>query len=148
MLTTNHQLIQTYISNSFSTKTTPLLLENKTMLASFFSKSARPYRTMKTSQQIRWATKKAGGSTKNGRDSNPKFLGVKKYGNEQVQAGAIIVRQRGMKYRYDPDTCHIGKDHTIMAKIPGWVRFEKDSRKRQVVSILTEPLRNSRGNAL
>ena len=102
---------------------------------------------MQATKHIRWATKKAGGSTKNGRDSNPKFLGVKKFGNEFVKAGAIIIRQRGMKYRFDPATCHIGKDHTIMARIPGWVRFEKDARKRQVVSVLTEPMLNARGVA-
>jgi|TARA_B110000090_G_scaffold188077_1_gene218012 large subunit ribosomal protein L27 len=118
------------------------------MLASFLSKVPSSFKFINTTQQIRWATKKAGGSTKNGRDSNPKFLGVKVFGNEKVKAGAIIVRQRGMKYRFDPVTCHMGKDHTIMARIPGWVRFDKDDRKRQVISVLTEPMKNAQGHAL
>jgi large subunit ribosomal protein L27 len=118
------------------------------MLASFLSKVPSSFKSITTTQQIRWATKKAGGSTKNGRDSNPKFLGVKVFGNEKVKAGAIIVRQRGMKYRFDPVTCHMGKDHTIMARIPGWVRFDKDDRKRQVISVLTEPMKNAQGHAL
>jgi large subunit ribosomal protein L27 len=98
--------------------------------------------------QIRFATKKAGGSTKNGRDSKPKMLGVKKFGNEKVTAGAILIRQRGKKYRCCPNgTTFMAKDHTIHAKSDGWVRFEKDDRKRQVVSILEAPLVNEAGHA-
>lgn len=81
------------------------------------------------------AHKKAGGSTRNGRDSNPKFLGVKKFGGESVIPGNIIIRQRGTN-------CHpgagvgIGKDHTIYALIAGKVVFaRKGPHKRKFVSV-------------
>ena len=68
------------------------------------------------------AQKKGGGSTRNGRDSNPKMLGVKAFGGEQVSAGAIIVRQRGT--RFHPGTnVGIGKDHTLFALTGGAVSF-------------------------
>ena len=70
------------------------------------------------------AHKKAGGSTRNGRDSNPKFLGVKKYGGQSVIAGNIIVRQRGTKFRPGLNV-GIGKDDTIFSKVVGQVRFTK-----------------------
>jgi large subunit ribosomal protein L27 len=114
------------------------------MFALLVSKSTRSAARSPSSTflaQVRWATKKAGGSTKNGRDSNPKFLGVKRFGNEKVTAGSIIVRQRGQKYRACPKgTTFMGRDHTIHAKSDGFVRFDKDHRKRQVVSILSEAL--------
>ena len=119
------------------------------MFAAFVSHASRSSFSAKSiaeavKPQIRWATKKAGGSTKNGRDSNPKFLGVKKFGNELVTAGAIIIRQRGMKFRPCPKgTTFMGRDHTIHAKSNGWVRFEKDARKRQVVSILPQEYVNN-----
>ncbi|AEC06555.1 putative ribosomal protein L27 [Arabidopsis thaliana] len=72
----------------------------------------------------RWATKKTAGSTKNGRDSNPKFLGVKKFGGESVIPGNIIVRQRGTRF-HPGDYVGIGKDHTLFALKEGRVRFEK-----------------------
>ena len=68
------------------------------------------------------AHKKAGGSTRNGRDSNPKYLGVKRYGGEIILAGNIIVRQRGTQFR--PGTnVGIGRDHTLYAKADGRVKF-------------------------
>ena len=70
------------------------------------------------------AHKKAGGSTRNGRDSNPKFLGVKTYGGQKVTAGSIIVRQRGTKF-HPGKNVGIGKDHTLFAKCAGEVAFEK-----------------------
>ena len=81
------------------------------------------------------AQKKGGGSTRNGRDSQPKMLGVKAFGGQQLQAGAIIVRQRGTKFH--PGTnVGIGKDHTLFALIDGQVKFAvKGPRNRQTVSI-------------
>ncbi|XP_010492348.1 PREDICTED: uncharacterized protein LOC104769764 [Camelina sativa] len=73
----------------------------------------------------RWATKKTAGSTKNGRDSNPKFLGVKKFGGESVIPGNIIVRQRGTRF-HPGDYVGIGRDHTLFALKEGRVRFEKN----------------------
>ncbi|XP_078442606.1 uncharacterized protein LOC144712255 [Wolffia australiana] len=73
---------------------------------------------------MRWATKKTAGSTKNGRDSNPKFLGVKKYGGERVIPGNIIVRQRGTRF-HPGDYVGMGKDHTLYALKEGQVRFER-----------------------
>ncbi|CAN6478222.1 unnamed protein product [Victoria cruziana] len=72
----------------------------------------------------RWATKKTAGSTKNGRDSLPKNLGVKKFGGEKVIPGNIIVRQRGTRF-HPGDYVGMGKDHTLFALKEGRVRFEK-----------------------
>ena len=69
------------------------------------------------------ATKKAGGSTKNGRDSNPKMLGVKIYGGQSVTAGNIIVRQRGTEFHAGQNVC-MGRDHTLFATADGVVKFE------------------------
>jgi large subunit ribosomal protein L27 len=80
------------------------------------------------------AHKKAGGSSRNGRDSNPKMLGVKRYGGEQVLAGNILVRQRGTK-------CHpgsnvgMGRDHTLFAKIDGVVEFRRRKDDRVFISV-------------
>ena len=80
------------------------------------------------------AHKKAGGSTRNGRDSNPKMLGVKRYGGEKVISGNVLVRQRGTK-------CHpganvgMGRDHTLFAKIDGVVEFRRRRDDRVFVSI-------------
>jgi len=81
------------------------------------------------------AQKKGGGSTRNGRDSQPKMLGVKAFGGEVVTAGAIIVRQRGTKFH--PGTnVGLGKDHTIFATVDGRVSFAiKGALNRQTVSI-------------
>jgi len=73
--------------------------------------------------------KKAGGSTKNGRDSVAKRLGVKAFGGERVKAGSIIVRQRGTKY-FPGENTGIGKDHTIFALIDGEVHFTKKALKK------------------
>ena len=81
------------------------------------------------------AHKKAGGSTRNGRDSNPKYLGIKRYGGEAVVAGNIIVRQRGTRFRAG-DNVGVGRDHTLFALVDGRVKFEdKGKPQRKVVSI-------------
>ncbi|KAA9132549.1 50S ribosomal protein L27 [Marinihelvus fidelis] len=81
------------------------------------------------------AHKKAGGSTRNGRDSNPKFLGVKKYGGENVLAGNIVVRQRGTRFKAG-DNVGVGRDHTLFALVDGKVKFEdKGLPKRKYVSV-------------
>ncbi len=80
------------------------------------------------------AHKKAGGSSKNGRDSKPKYLGVKKYGGENVLAGNIIVRQRGTQYHPGLNT-GLGRDHTIFSLKDGVVQFRK-SGKRQFIDIV------------
>ena len=81
------------------------------------------------------AHKKAGGSTRNGRDSNPKYLGVKRYGGESVLAGNIIVRQRGTRF-HAGENVGVGKDHTLFALADGTVKFEtKGMPKRKYVSI-------------
>jgi len=69
------------------------------------------------------ASKKAGGSTKNGRDSNPKMLGVKAFGSQVVNAGTIIVRQRGTKF-HPGKNCGMGRDHTLYALIDGEIEFK------------------------
>ncbi|KAF0687634.1 Aste57867_20618 [Aphanomyces stellatus] len=86
-------------------------------------------------QLVRHASKKSGGSTKNGRDSMSKRLGVKKFGGEAVVSGNIIIRQRGTKYH--PSTgVGIGKDHTLFATRDGYVRFWWNTPlKRQEVSV-------------
>ena len=81
------------------------------------------------------AHKKAGGSTRNGRDSNPKYLGVKRYGGESVLAGNIIVRQRGTRF-HAGDNVGVGRDHTLFALADGKVKFEsRGMPKRKYVSI-------------
>lgn len=80
------------------------------------------------------AHKKAGGSTKNGRDSQPKMLGVKRYGGQFVKTGEIIVRQRGTKFH--PGTnCGLGRDFTLYALVDGVVTFERFDKTRKQVSI-------------
>ena len=82
------------------------------------------------------AHKKAAGSSRNGRDSESKRLGVKKFGGEQVLAGNILVRQRGTRYHAGVNV-GIGRDHTLFAKESGAVRFEKRGpRNRMFVSIV------------
>nr|YP_009294510.1 ribosomal protein L27 [Asparagopsis taxiformis]AOM65993.1 ribosomal protein L27 [Asparagopsis taxiformis] len=80
------------------------------------------------------AHKKGSGSTKNGRDSNSKRLGVKKYGGEIVKAGNILVRQRGSKFKAG-NNVKIGKDDTLFSLIYGTVKFEIVSKKRKKVSV-------------
>ena len=82
------------------------------------------------------AHKKAGGSSRNGRDSQSKRLGVKRYGGEAIPAGSIIVRQRGTQV-HAGENVGMGKDHTLFAKIDGKVIFAvKGPDKRKVVSVL------------
>jgi large subunit ribosomal protein L27 len=77
------------------------------------------------------AHKKAGGSTRNGRDSNPKMLGVKHFGGEAVKAGNIIVRQRGTKFGAG-DNIGVGRDHTLFALTDGFVKFQTRGEKHKV----------------
>jgi large subunit ribosomal protein L27 len=82
------------------------------------------------------AHKKAGGSSRNGRDSESKRLGVKCFGSELVPAGSIIIRQRGTRV-HPGDNVGMGRDHTLFAKIEGRVEFsEKGPRGRKTVSVL------------
>lgn len=83
------------------------------------------------------AHKKAGGSSRNGRDSAGRRLGVKKYGGEAVIPGNILVRQRGTKF-HPGENVGIGKDHTLFATIAGRVKFGVKRGGRNVVSILPE----------
>ena len=83
------------------------------------------------------AHKKAGGSSRNGRDSIGRRLGVKKFGGEQVVPGNIIIRQRGTKY-HPGDNVGLGKDHTIFSLVDGQVKFHK-TRDRTVVSVMPVP---------
>ncbi len=84
------------------------------------------------------AHKKAGGSSKNGRDSESKRLGVKRYGGEQVLAGNILVRQRGTRVHAGVNV-GVGRDHTLFAKATGKVKFAtKGPKKRKFVSIETD----------
>ncbi len=80
------------------------------------------------------ASKKAGGSTKNGRDSNPKMRGVKCFGGENVRAGNILVRQVGTVFHPGMNV-GLGRDFTLFSLIDGVVKFENKDRKRQKVSV-------------
>ena len=81
------------------------------------------------------AHKKAGGSSRNGRDSNPKMLGVKKFGGEAIEAGNIIVRQRGTRFHAGSNV-GMGRDHTLFATADGQVQFKKGYKRRTYVSVL------------
>lgn len=81
------------------------------------------------------AHKKAGGSSRNGRDSEGKRLGVKKYGGQNVLSGNILVRQRGTKF-YPGENTGIGKDHTIFATKDGQVKFSKGYKRRTFISVI------------
>ena len=81
------------------------------------------------------AHKKAGGSTRNGRDSNPNYLGVKKFGGEAVISGNIIMRQRGTKM-WPGEGVGMGRDHTIFATTDGAVKFHKGLKGRTFISVL------------
>ncbi len=84
------------------------------------------------------AQKKGGGSTRNGRDSKPKMLGVKAFGGQVVSAGSIIVRQRGTKFHAGPNV-GMGKDHSLFALIDGQVKFAvKGALNRHTVTIEAE----------
>ncbi len=84
------------------------------------------------------AHKKAGGSSRNGRDSNPKMLGVKRYGGQKVNAGEILVRQRGTRF-HPGRNVGLGKDFTLYALIPGVVTFERYDRTRKQISVYAAP---------
>lgn len=81
------------------------------------------------------AHKKGGGSTKNGRDSNSQRLGVKRFGGQLINAGTIIIRQRGTKI-HPGDNVGLGRDHTLFALVDGTVKFEHIDRKKQKVSVV------------
>lgn len=80
------------------------------------------------------ASKKAGGSTKNGRDSQSKRLGVKRFGGEKVLPGTIIVRQRGTKFHLG-NNVKMGRDYTIYSVVEGLVKFERFSKERFKISV-------------
>lgn len=84
----------------------------------------------------RFAHKKGMGSTKNGRDSNAKRLGVKRYGGQVVTAGSILVRQRGTKF-YPGENVMVGRDHTLFATADGVVKFENKANKA-LISVVAE----------
>jgi large subunit ribosomal protein L27 len=82
------------------------------------------------------AHKKAGGSSRNGRDSQSKRLGVKRFGGELIPAGSIIIRQRGTKV-HPGENVGMGKDHTLFAKVDGKVNFSiKGAQQRKTVSVI------------
>ncbi|KAI7904923.1 ribosomal L27 protein-domain-containing protein [Cokeromyces recurvatus] len=87
--------------------------------------------------QVRWATKRSGGSSRNGRDSAGRRLGVKKFGGQEVIPGNIILRQRGTKF-HPGDNVGMGKDHTLYALESGFVHFYKDPQhpKRRYVGVV------------
>lgn len=80
------------------------------------------------------AHKKGVGSSRNGRDSNPQYLGIKKFGGEEVAAGNILVRQRGTKFHPGRNVAK-GRDDTLFALVDGVVKFERYDRKRTQVSV-------------
>lgn len=82
------------------------------------------------------AHKKAGGSSRNGRDSNPKMLGVKLFGGQKISGGNVIVRQRGTKF-YPGENVGMGKDHTLFALCDGAVAFKQGYKRRTFVSVVT-----------
>jgi len=84
------------------------------------------------------AHKKGVGSSRNGRDSNPKMLGVKVFGGQAIDAGNIIIRQRGTQFHPGPGV-GLGRDHTLFALVDGKVEFSvKGATKRRTVSVVTE----------
>ena len=83
------------------------------------------------------AHKKGQGSSRNGRDSNPQFRGVKRYGGEQVIAGNILVRQLGTQF-HPGDNVGMGRDYTLFALCDGVVEYRRKTGKRRVVSILAQ----------
>jgi len=82
------------------------------------------------------AHKKGGGSSRNGRDSKPKMLGVKRYAGQMVNAGTILVRQRGTRI-HPGNNVGVGRDYTLFALINGVVKFEPASKNRRKVSVYT-----------
>jgi len=106
--------------------------------------SARQFFGLKrATEQIRWATKKSGGSTKNGKDSPGQRLGVKKFSEEKVIAGNILVRQRGTKF-HPGENVGMGKDHTLFALKDGYVKFDFRPEKNRTWIHIELPLPNRR----
>lgn len=87
-----------------------------------------------------FATHKGAGSTSNGRDSNPKYLGVKLYDGEKAICGNIIVRQRGTKI-HAGNNVGVGKDYTLFALTDGYVKFERYGKDRKKVSVYPEKIK-------
>ncbi|KAJ1899374.1 54S ribosomal protein L2 mitochondrial [Kickxella alabastrina] len=97
------------------------------MFRNIFSSTSASAQTSVIHQQLRFASKKTGGSSRNGRDSIGRRLGMKKQQNEYVIPGNIIVRQRGTKF-HPGENVGMGKDHTLFAMQPGYVKVYEDSR--------------------
>ena len=113
-------------------------LASSTARATIAEEGARAWRAATQTIFVRFASKKQGGSSSNGRDSNPKFLGLKRGDGEVVRPGHVLARQRGTKWH--PGTnCGIGKDHTLFALEEGRVQFDiKGPKSRRTVSVLAE----------
>jgi large subunit ribosomal protein L27 len=111
------------------------------VFSSALNKLSIPLRSTSTHPiqiQVRTATKKAGGSSNNGRDSAGRRLGVKAFHNTPVNAGSIIARQRGKKW-YPGENVGMGKDHTLFAKVDGVVSFSKHPyKKKKVANVIPE----------
>ncbi|KTD21899.1 50S ribosomal protein L27 [Legionella londiniensis] len=88
------------------------------------------------------AHKKAGGSTRNGRDSNPKYLGVKRFGGQRVNAGEILVRQRGTRF-HAGEGVGLGRDHTLYALVSGLVKFKVQGAKNRKYVIIERSQQDS-----
>ena len=110
-------------------------LASSTARATIAEEGARAWRAATQTIFVRFASKKQGGSSSNGRDSNPKFLGLKRGDGEVVRPGHILARQRGTKWH--PGTnCGIGKDHTLFALVQGKVCFSTDKhRGRKLINV-------------
>ena len=110
-------------------------LASSTARATIADEGARAWRAAAQTIFVRHASKKQGGSSSNGRDSNPKFLGLKRGDGEVVRPGHILARQRGTKWH--PGTnCGIGKDHTLFALVQGKVCFSTDKhRGRKLINV-------------
>ncbi|CAH1765912.1 20767_t:CDS:2 [Entrophospora sp. SA101] len=116
-----------FIRPKFTLTTTTLPLEIL-KFQTFSNKNFQRGELSNSFIQKRWATKKAGGSTHNGRDSAGRRLGVKKFGDEYVEIGNIIVRQRGTRF-HPGENVKCGKDDTLYAIQSGFVRFYRDPKK-------------------
>ena len=110
-------------------------LASSTARATIAEEGARAWRAATQTIFVRFASKKQGGSSSNGRDSNPKFLGLKRGDGEVVRPGHVLARQRGTKWH--PGTnCGIGKDHTLFALVQGKVCFSTDKhRGRKLINV-------------
>lgn len=100
-------------------------------------RALNPLRNSHCLQQVRFATKKGGGSTSNGRDSAGRRLGIKVWPGTECRPGNIILRQRGYRFKVG-ENVGMGKDHTLYSKAYGTVYMTKDARKRNVVHVRAE----------